>query len=254
MTKYPPGSPSWVDLMTPDLDRAVEFYSKLLGWEIGEGQPEFGGYRNATLNGKRVAGLMGQQQPGPTVWSSYINTDSVAADLDKVVAAGGSVIVPTHPVGDLGTMGVFIDNQGAACGLWQPAQHQGAQLVNEPGAFCWNELNARDVPAATAFYEQVFGWTATTSEGEMPYTEFSNGGTPIAGMMAMPPEVPAEVPSYWTVYFAVVNCDASIKEAQQLGGTLMFGPMDIHVGRFAGLQDDQGAMFSIISLAEDATR
>ena len=36
---------------------------------------------------------------------------------------------------------------------------------------------------------------------------------------------------------------------ESLAGTLVFGPMDIPVGRFATLLDPQGAMFAVITLA-----
>ena len=36
-----------------------------------------------------------------------------------------------------------------------------------------------------------------------PYTEFELGGKSVAGGTEMNPMVPAEVPSYWLVYFDV---------------------------------------------------
>mgnify|MGYP001067420565 CR=1 FL=1 len=36
-TSYAPGTPSWVDLGTPDIDAAVAFYGGLFGWRIEEG-------------------------------------------------------------------------------------------------------------------------------------------------------------------------------------------------------------------------
>jgi predicted enzyme related to lactoylglutathione lyase len=35
-TKYRPGVPCWVDTSQPDVDAAVEFYGKVLGWEFEE--------------------------------------------------------------------------------------------------------------------------------------------------------------------------------------------------------------------------
>ena len=45
MTKYEPGTPSWVDLGTSDPAEASRFYADLFGWSIVEGPPEAGGYR-----------------------------------------------------------------------------------------------------------------------------------------------------------------------------------------------------------------
>ena len=33
-TSYQPGTPCWVDLMSPDTDASGAFYSKLFGWDV----------------------------------------------------------------------------------------------------------------------------------------------------------------------------------------------------------------------------
>ena len=62
MTSYEPGVPSWVDLGTPDIEKAAAFYAGLFGWNSPEGPEEAGGYRLCDIGGKLVAGL-GPQQP-----------------------------------------------------------------------------------------------------------------------------------------------------------------------------------------------
>jgi predicted enzyme related to lactoylglutathione lyase len=54
---------------------------------------------------------------------------------------------------------------------------------------------------------------------------------------------------HWLVYFAVDDCDATVQKTTDLGGTVMKGAENIPgVGRFAILQDPQGAAFAIIKL------
>src|SRR5918992_3696816 len=73
VTKYAPGTPSWVDLGTSDPESAREFYSQVFGWEYEIGGEETGFYANCLVNGKRVAGLGGKMDPNmPTVWTTYI--------------------------------------------------------------------------------------------------------------------------------------------------------------------------------------
>ena len=73
MTKYEPGTPSWVDLGTPDPAEASRFYSDLFDWTIEEGPPEFGGYRMCLLDGKPVAGLGPQTNTDmPPYWTTYV--------------------------------------------------------------------------------------------------------------------------------------------------------------------------------------
>ena len=115
-------------------------------------------------------------------------------------------------------------------------------------ALCWSELSTRDTKAAEAFYTKLFGWTAKhgAPSATMEYTEFSIQGRPGMGMMAMPAQVPAGVPSYWMPYFQVADCDASAVKAKQLGATIMVPPHDIpKTGRFSIMTDPQGAMFAV---------
>jgi predicted enzyme related to lactoylglutathione lyase len=61
--------------------------------------------------------------------------------------------------------------------------------------------------------------------------------------------VPAQVPSYWLVYFAVSDVDKSFKTATQAGAKELVAPMDFPGGRFAILNDPQGAAFGILKMA-----
>jgi uncharacterized protein len=61
--------------------------------------------------------------------------------------------------------------------------------------------------------------------------------------------VPAEVPSYWMVYFGVDDLDASYRTALDAGAREMMGPTDFPGGRFAILGDPQGAVFGLHMLS-----
>jgi predicted enzyme related to lactoylglutathione lyase len=67
-------------------------------------------------------------------------------------------------------------------------------------------------------------------------------------MMQKMPEMPAEMPNLWGVYFAVADTDATVAQAQELGATMIMAPMDIEPGRFATLADPVGAMFNVLAL------
>jgi predicted enzyme related to lactoylglutathione lyase len=82
----------------------------------------------------------------------------------------------------------------------------------------------------------------------MTYTSFLNGERPAGGMYEPTPEM-GEIPPHWLVYFAVDDTDAKAKKAEALGGKVCAPPADIPgVGRFAVIQDPQGAAFGIIKL------
>lgn len=248
MTSYQPGTPSWVDLGTPDPEAASEFYSALFGWEVSDMGPDAGGYRMATLGGKNVAGIGPQTQAGmPPYWTTYITSADADATTQAVRDAGGQVMVEPMDVFTSGRMAVFADPAGAPFSIWQPQDHIGAERVNETGTLCWNELQTRQVDEAKEFYTKVFGWGSEThGAGPGSYTEWKMDGKSIAGMMPMGPHMPPQVPSHWEAYFAVDDTDEAATRVTELGGTVVMPPMDIEPGRFAVVQDPQGATFSII--------
>jgi predicted enzyme related to lactoylglutathione lyase len=250
VTEYEPGTPSWVDLASPDLPASVGFYESLFGWEAHDLGPSAGGYNMLEMGGLPVAGAGPMMMEGqPSAWTTYISVDDADATIARVNQAGGTVFVEPMDVLDVGRMAVFADPTGAAIAVWQPKLHKGAGLVNEPGALVWNELSTRDTAAAIAFYHEVFGWDAETGQmGDMEYTEWKLGGKTIGGMMRMPEQVPPEAPAFWLTYFATADCDATTAAATGLGATVMAHPMDIPAGRFAVLVDPAGAPFGVIAM------
>ncbi|MBD3402567.1 VOC family protein [candidate division GN15 bacterium] len=118
------------------------------------------------------------------------------------------------------------------------------------GTFCWNELVTHDVEKAEKFYGDLIGWKITDSGMPgMVYKMLNAGEIQAGGLMAMPPEVPKDVPSHWMSYITVEDVDASAKKARELGAELIHGPQDIPtVGRFCIIKDPVGAVVSLITL------
>lgn len=249
---YAPGTPSWVDISSHDLDATRSFYEQLFGWTSLVGPiEEAGGYGMFQLRGKHVAGSGPAQEGQPTAWTTYISVDDADKTAELVEGAGGAVFVPPMEVLDVGRMAVLADPQGAVFAIWQPRAHRGAELVNEPGALCWNELNTTDPKAAARFYRDAFGWTLQggDTDEERPYYELMVDGTVVAGMMRLPEEAARHgAPPHWLAYFAVDDCETAIEKVSSLGGTKYVGPMDVEVGRFAVVADPQGAVFGVIKL------
>lgn len=251
-TSYVPGTPCWVDLGTPDIDAAAAFYGGLFGWSVEEGEnaEQTGGYRQAMLRSKPVAGVMPLMQEGqPPAWSTYVSVADADATAAKVREAGGTVLAEPMDVMELGRMAVFADPAGAVFGIWQPGTFVGAEVISEPNAVIWNELNTRDTAGAREFYGAVFGWGFDEREFETGmYTSLRNGEDTAGGMIDITRRVPDEVPAHWLVYFAVEDTDATLEKAKGAGGEAVFGPQDIsEVGRIAVLKDPFGAVFALIA-------
>jgi hypothetical protein len=254
-----PGTFSWVELSTTDQKSGVAFYRALFGWDLNEqplGPDDV--YSMFTLRGKEVAAAYSmrpdERQHGvPSHWNLYVTVASADESVKRAESLGARTLAPPFDVMDVGRMAVLQDPAGAVFQVWEPKKHIGARILNEPGALCWSELTTRDTAAAESFYTKLFGWTTkhgAASAGVPDYIEFHNQGQAGAGMMQMPAQMPAGVPSYWMPYFQVADCDASTAKAQHLGASVMMPARDIEkLGRFAILQDPQGAMFAVFKFA-----
>jgi predicted enzyme related to lactoylglutathione lyase len=253
--KYEAGVFCWIDLMAHDMEAAKRFYSQLFGWEMTPTDENMH-YSNAMQGGEMIAGIGGmppdmKSQGVPPMWNSYAWTDDAA----KVEAAarenGAKIIAPTMQVAEYGSMMCFMDPGGAPVGVWQPGTHRGAGIVNKPNSLCWNELVTRDVEGCKSFYAKVLGWTYEAMPmGDFDYEVVKVGERSNGGIMPMSGEMWEGIPSHWMVYFAVADTDAIARKCEQLGGKIMVPPTDMQVGRFAVLQDAQGAVFSVLKLAE----
>jgi predicted enzyme related to lactoylglutathione lyase len=163
---------------------------------------------------------------------------------------GARVVLEPMDVFDIGRLAVFQDPTGAILSIWQPKKHFGAQIKDEAGSLCWNELATGDTDRAAAFYSEVFGWQPRADMGDTPYTSFVLGERPAAGMLAIQPEW-GEVPPHWLVYFAVEDGNAAVAQARELGAKILVEPTKIPgVGTFAVIQDPQGAVFGAIELVQ----
>jgi predicted enzyme related to lactoylglutathione lyase len=241
ITTYEPGIPSWIDLLAPDPAAAAAYYTELFGWAVEEPRQDAGGYRMCYLRGKPVAGISPQSQPGrPAEWMTYVSVADADATAAAVRAAGGQVIQEPMEVSKAGRVAVFADPTGAAFGIWQPWEHQGAALVNEPGTLRKNEMTTRQSDLATPFYSAVFGWTAV--ETPLPaITDWQINGNTVAGLTQMDERWPAGIPSHWHVVFDVADAEATTGRARELGAEVHVPPTKIPVGVFAEISDPQGA-------------
>lgn len=243
MSRYEHGVPSWVDIAVADPEKGLSFYSELFGWEGRDLGEEAGHYTILCKGGKMVAAISAAQELGPPRWTTYVNVDDADAVAKRVESAGGTLVLAPMDVMTAGRMALFSDATGAVLAIWQPRDHPGAQLVNEPGSLIWNELSTSDLARSKEFYTEVFGWGWGGAE---EYAEAQVSGRTILGVMPRRPDLPAEVPDSWLVYFGSADIDADSKKAAALGAAVLVEPSDIPgTGRFSVLMDPQGATFAL---------
>ena len=256
-SSHKPGTFSWPELSTTDQKGGVTFYRALFGWDLNDVPMGPGDtYSIFQMRGKSVGSAYtmrpDERSMGiPPHWNSYVTVASADQSAAKAKSLGGTVIAPPFDVMDAGRMAVIQDPTGAMFCVWEPKKHNGAGVLGENGSLCWTELMTGDAAKAKAFYTGLFGWTAEEkSMGPgFAYTTFSNRGAPAAGMMQLTQEM-AHIPPNWGVYFAVADTDATVAKATSLGGKTITPATEVPgVGRFAILQDPQGAVFAVIKLS-----
>ena len=254
ITNPTPGIFCWFELGTSDADAAKKFYGELFGWTpndtpagpdmiytiLRRGEKDVGALYKLTAEHK-AKGV-------PPHWLSYILVTSADESAAKATELGGRVTMGPFDVGDMGRMAVIEDPTKAIFALWQPTSSSAKLLRDEPYTLCWNELATGDATKAVEFYTKLFGWTTKLNDmGSMIYTEFINDGKAIGGMLQITPEMGDEVVPHWLGYIAVEDCDVTAKKAAALGADIKMTPTDIpNVGRFAIMNDPQGAGFAII--------
>lgn len=115
-----------------------------------------------------------------------------------------------------------------------------------PGEPAWADLTTTDVDAAVTFYGTVFGWEAEPVAGPDTggYTMLSLNGRQVAAVVPAMPEDPS--PPHWTVYVAVADVEATLKEAEAAGGQTLMPPLDVMTaGRMAIAADPAGAVIAL---------
>jgi len=260
-TGYVPGVPCWVDTWRSDAQAAVRFYRGLFGWEAKapvDATPS-GAYFTCTLRGLDVAGVGRGAAPGGTpAWITYVWLESADQSVGRVADAGGGLVREPNEGPDESRVAIVADPEGALLGLWQPGRHRGARVVNEPGAWAWSQLNARDPQRAATFYGAVFGWD--TDEFDMGDGRVVTmwrvpgyvGGQPsqpisrdiMASMAALPGRGPETAP-HGSIDLWVDDVDQTADRATELGGSVIDPPLTTPVGRSATLRDPHGATFSV---------
>ena len=249
----------WYELMTPDPEGAKAFYDAVVGWNIGEGVPEYNGYRMIGRSDGKVAGgvlplndEMQQHGARPT-WLGYINVADVDQKVAAIEAAGGKALMPATDIPNVGRIAMVADPQGAPFYVMTPLPPAGdpnaqsdvfsttaQQRVN------WNELSTSDPVAARRFYGDQFGWDSNDfmdmgEMGEYRFIDFH--GTRLGALCGV---MQGQQPK-WRYYFRVPSIASAKDIVEQKGGTIHMGPHQVPTGDWIIIgSDPQGAEFALV--------
>jgi predicted enzyme related to lactoylglutathione lyase len=228
--------------VTPDIPRAMRFYTELLGWELTrETYGEFA-YPRIRCRGDDHGGFLPIERYGGELphWLAYVLVDEVDEATSRAEESGGSVRVPPTNAGQFGRFAILVDPQGAAIALIS------AFVPEHPaGVFIWDELMTSDVQGAEAFYERLLGWDCNIAHigPSGPYRFFKLGEADVGGLME---KLAYLAEPTWLPYLSVEDVDATARRADELGATLAVSPTQIvDIGRYAIAADPLGALFGI---------
>jgi predicted enzyme related to lactoylglutathione lyase len=118
----------WNELATPDPDRAVAFFTSLVGWQVAPMAMPEGTYHVLQRDGEAAGGIMAMPAglpPGtPAHWLSYLAVDDVDAVCRRTAELGGRVLRQPWDIPGVGRIAVIADPTGAALGVITPASRR----------------------------------------------------------------------------------------------------------------------------------
>lgn len=262
--EYPAGVPCWISNLQRDVPAARAFYEQLLGWAtIGpDGVPDDEViYAVGRLRGRDVAGIGRMPESAgdmAAAWLTEVSVEDLEAAVERFAAAGGTVLESPVDLTPIGRLAVLADPAGAQICAWEAGLRNGAQIVNEPGAWSMSALQTADPERAAAFYGAAFGWEAEAF-GPVSLMRLPGyvGGEPeqpvprdVVAVIA-PADEDAPAVARWSVDFWVADAEAAAAAAERLGGRVVVPPYDAPPFRQTVLADREGATFTVSELVLD---
>ena len=219
-----PGDIGYVELCTPNPDRAAAFYAHVLGWSY---DPD----RSVANTVERIGLSSGGHS---TLFCCYA-VDDLAAARAAITAAGGRLGASRRfPVGDGMVATDAADNP---FGVYLPQAGQPRPLRNGtgPGELSYVTHLVGESAPFREFYSQVLGWTF--EPGHVADGWEVRGTQPMAGVAGGSAQ-PVTV-AMWTV----ADIDAAVRRVREAGGTVIAEPSRQSYGVMAECADDQGGRF-----------
>jgi predicted enzyme related to lactoylglutathione lyase len=238
---YPLGAPWWLDLASPEASAARTFLGGLFGWDTEIlADPRLSDYTVLTFPDTDffgVTGLTASADPEtPALWTCFFRIPDLAEAEERVLEAGGHVLLEATRVASLGSMALAADRQGAGFGLWEAYTPDAALHSGVPGSLLLIELSCPDAPDAEQFYKSVLG----TSPGPSRPGEQNIGWQISATLTAGDPR------ALWTPCFQVADLEAALTRLNTLGGEIVTPPTTTRQGLVATVRGPGTATFGLV--------
>jgi predicted enzyme related to lactoylglutathione lyase len=246
------GKVIFVELITPNLAVAKQFYAGLFGWTFRDIQAGEIEYAEASLDGRPVAGLVRKDVPAgkhrQPAWLSFIAVRDVDAAKKIALQHGAKVLFEPHSFPNRGREAVFADPQGAIFAVLASSSGDPPDVLAAPGEWIWSSLITSDPDTDAAFYQklfdyEVFDWAA--DEGAQ-HLMLASGNYARASANTLPANKP-NIHPHWLNYVRVEDAVKMTAKLVALGGRVLVEPrVDRHGGKVAVVADPLGAHFGLL--------
>ncbi len=246
------GKVIFVELVTPDLAAAKQFYAGLFGWtfrDINSGGTE---YAEASLDGRPVAGLVHRDVPSgkrrQPSWLSFIAVSDVDAAKAMALQHGAKVLFEPHSIPDRGREAVFADPQGAVFAVIASSSGDPPDVLAAPGEWIWSSLITTDPDTGAAFYQAVFDYEVyeLPSDDGAEHVMLASDNYARASANPLPANRP-DLHPHWLNYIRVEDAVMMAAKVVALGGRVLVEPrVDRHGGKVAVVADPLGAPFGLL--------
>jgi predicted enzyme related to lactoylglutathione lyase len=248
----------WYELVTNDMDKAVNFYKKVVRWDIKDSGMPGMKYMLFGRDGKDVGGMMTWAGAGapelPTQWMGHIHTAKLDEELKAVTADGGTIVKPAQDIPGVGRFAVVLDPQQVKYLLFEPGKGDVPPRLEQMavGNVGWHELLTDDATKAFNYYAKHYGWQKDFAHdmGAMGTYQIFRTDKPLytGGMMNRSgPGMPEGIPPHWQYYFTVDDIEAAQERVIEAGGKILLPPMDVPGGsRILQATDDQDGHFALM--------
>jgi predicted enzyme related to lactoylglutathione lyase len=246
------GKNIFVELITPNLAAAKQFYGGLFGWTFRDIKADGIEYAEAFLDGRPVAGLIQKKLPAgehrKPSWLSFFAVRDVDAAKKIALQNAAKVLFEPHSIPDRGREAIFSDPQGAVFAVLASSTGDPSDVLAGPGEWIWSSLITSDPDAAAAFYQKLFDYDVfelPASEGAQ-HLLLSTDNYARASVNTLSAKRPNAHP-HWINYVHVEDAVKMAEKVVALGGRVLVEPrIDRHGGKVAVVADPLGAPFGLL--------
>jgi len=107
------GAFSWSELITTDPKAALDFYTKLFGWNTEVMHMEGMDYTIVKSGDRAIGGVMKAPEGAPVGWKAYVTVDNIDETVILAQSLGAKICIPPTDIPDVGRFAILIDPQGA---------------------------------------------------------------------------------------------------------------------------------------------